>query len=339
MRPPQCGSCARCPMFRYAPSRPEEVGQWHLPRRKDFDLKAWQQRVRTRPHEYACIGCDVKVSEHEVVVEDKVQRQQAGLPVGRAFMPLAESGQLQESVFGQTHAERISRGGGQLLPAALPAAQLLSPTGGRLQQQKAVPRYQGIAGSTTRKSEGNMGSSEERGEERGRGVEEGVGGGSSGGGGDRGRAMPRGLGLEEQVERGMITAAEYHKLVRQQQTLDDDNSNCGSGKSGSQEAAAVVAAAADPRPDGVQRFKRLSDSPIRSRLPLSSFASGGDGDLAAPPGHHASFGAGATAERGTSSLTLIPVRSHRDGRPGVVVTNLGRPMPQPGKNWERARHP
>jgi hypothetical protein len=57
-RPPGCNACGGMCRggFRYAPTRPEELGQWHLPRRKNFDLRAWQARVRERPQEYCCIG-------------------------------------------------------------------------------------------------------------------------------------------------------------------------------------------------------------------------------------------------------------------------------------------
>ena len=99
-RPPKCQSCAGCPSFRYAPSRPEEVGQSHLPQRKNFDLQQWRARVRAKPHEYACIGCDVKVSDHGVFVEAEADRRAAGLPVGGAFKPLAESPALRQVVFG-----------------------------------------------------------------------------------------------------------------------------------------------------------------------------------------------------------------------------------------------
>jgi hypothetical protein len=47
IRPPKCdnGKC-RCFGFNYMPSRPEECGQWWLPRRRDFDINAWK-KVRT----------------------------------------------------------------------------------------------------------------------------------------------------------------------------------------------------------------------------------------------------------------------------------------------------
>ncbi len=99
VRPPAC-TCSRCPAFRYAPTRPEEVGQWHLPRRKDFNLKAWQERVRARPHDYACVGCDHKIADHVVLIESEQERARAGLTVGKAYMPLSDSPVLQQIVLG-----------------------------------------------------------------------------------------------------------------------------------------------------------------------------------------------------------------------------------------------
>jgi hypothetical protein len=100
LRPPSCGACARCPGFRYAPSRPEEVGQWWLPRRKDFNLKQWQARLRVSPHDYACIGCDRRVSEHSIHIESTRDREARGLSTGAAFLPLTESPLLQSMVLG-----------------------------------------------------------------------------------------------------------------------------------------------------------------------------------------------------------------------------------------------
>ncbi len=94
IRPPKCNkSGCRCFGFNYMPSRPEECGQWWLPRRKDFDLKAWRrvsttayslffhslQRVQSNPEEYACIGCDLKITDHETMFETRQQRLSRGV--------------------------------------------------------------------------------------------------------------------------------------------------------------------------------------------------------------------------------------------------------------------
>jgi hypothetical protein len=45
IKPPTCLNC-RCGGYSYSPARPEECGQWWLPRRKDFILREWQQVMR-----------------------------------------------------------------------------------------------------------------------------------------------------------------------------------------------------------------------------------------------------------------------------------------------------
>lgn len=99
MKPPACTKCA-CSKFRYAPTRPEECGQWWLPRRRDFNIKAWRARVRKSPHEYACLNCNAKIPDHETVFETERARRNAGRPVGDDFAPLAATPQLQQLVLG-----------------------------------------------------------------------------------------------------------------------------------------------------------------------------------------------------------------------------------------------
>jgi hypothetical protein len=60
-----CTTC-KCSEFKFIPRRPEELGLWHLPRRKGFDLNTWRpscvcQHPHTdhsvsRPHKCKC-GC------------------------------------------------------------------------------------------------------------------------------------------------------------------------------------------------------------------------------------------------------------------------------------------
>lgn len=44
IKPPKCasGKCT-CRGFQYIPDRPEECGQWWLPRRKDFNIADWRK--------------------------------------------------------------------------------------------------------------------------------------------------------------------------------------------------------------------------------------------------------------------------------------------------------
>ena len=45
MKPPVCTKCRRCQGFQYAPSFPEECGQWWLARRQDFNITEWRKVV------------------------------------------------------------------------------------------------------------------------------------------------------------------------------------------------------------------------------------------------------------------------------------------------------
>ena len=55
---------------------------------------AWRTRVRNSPHEYCCIGCDQKISDHETIFETRAMRYERGAAVDEAYMPLAEHPQL-----------------------------------------------------------------------------------------------------------------------------------------------------------------------------------------------------------------------------------------------------
>lgn len=43
-------SCEFCPCkkFAFVPQRPEEVGEWWLPRRKDFDINKWRAKCKSK---------------------------------------------------------------------------------------------------------------------------------------------------------------------------------------------------------------------------------------------------------------------------------------------------
>ena len=56
------------------------------------------QRVREKPHEYACIGCNLKVSDHETVFERQCDREARGVAVGAAFKPLSAQPEIRRKV-------------------------------------------------------------------------------------------------------------------------------------------------------------------------------------------------------------------------------------------------
>ncbi|KAJ1433676.1 hypothetical protein B484DRAFT_298291, partial [Ochromonadaceae sp. CCMP2298] len=88
IKPPRCTRCRTCVGFNYAPSFPEECGQWWLARRGNFDISSWRSRVREKPQEYCCIGCEISLADHETVFESTQRRGSRGGGVGDAYLPL-----------------------------------------------------------------------------------------------------------------------------------------------------------------------------------------------------------------------------------------------------------
>lgn len=120
IRPPTCGGIrCRCPGYSYAPARPEECGQWWMPRRADMNLDAWRERVRQNPHEYCCIGCEQKISDHETIFETRGMRVDRGAAVDEAYVPLSEHRVLTEQVL-----EGRAPIGGRKRPSPAPPRQL-----------------------------------------------------------------------------------------------------------------------------------------------------------------------------------------------------------------------
>jgi len=116
--------CLNCPCkaFSYVPTRPEEVGMWWLPRRKEFDVRTWRAKCKckhsheehapTRPFrckacgncqdfhcDFACITCDCAWEDHMVLYETEQERKMEKKPIGQAYYPLADHADIQDMVF------------------------------------------------------------------------------------------------------------------------------------------------------------------------------------------------------------------------------------------------
>jgi len=117
-------TCLNCPCkaYKYVPTRPEECGMWWLPRRKDFDVRTWRAKCKckhsheehapTRPFrckacgncqeffcDFACISCDCRWEDHEMLYETEDERRLEKKPVGKDYYPLASTQDIQEMVF------------------------------------------------------------------------------------------------------------------------------------------------------------------------------------------------------------------------------------------------
>ena len=121
-----CSQCS-CLCFQYIPQRPEEVGEWWLPRRKGFNVHTWRAKCRCgHPHDahdprtmsckhcscshfssnFCCVTCDGRYEDHETVFESAAERTRAGRPVGAAFKPLAAQPDLRRAVFAEAATEQ-----------------------------------------------------------------------------------------------------------------------------------------------------------------------------------------------------------------------------------------
>ena len=121
-----CSKCS-CRCFQFIPQRPEEVGEWWLPRRKGFNVHTWRAKCRCGyPHDahdprtmackhggcsyftsnFCCVTCDGKYEDHETVYESAAERTSAGRPVGAAFRPLAAQQDLRRAVFDEADAKQ-----------------------------------------------------------------------------------------------------------------------------------------------------------------------------------------------------------------------------------------
>jgi len=121
----------KCENYLYMYRRPEEIGQYHLTRRKGFDINDWRPLCKCKhPHAvhtadsrrkckecacgkfistFACLGCDGKWEEHEVRYESEADRKSENKPVGQAFYPLSDVPEIQQEFLKQIEKEEANR--------------------------------------------------------------------------------------------------------------------------------------------------------------------------------------------------------------------------------------
>ncbi|KER33326.1 hypothetical protein T265_00820 [Opisthorchis viverrini] len=112
--------CA-CQAFKFVPSRPEEVGEYWLVKRRDFDRAAYRVKCKCKhtheQHEvhpppfqckakgcgcsaftsaFVCAACEKPWHLHETVIETEAERRAAGRQVGEAWMPFSELPELSK---------------------------------------------------------------------------------------------------------------------------------------------------------------------------------------------------------------------------------------------------
>jgi len=153
---------------------------------------------------YLANRCDRRVDEHEVFAETETERVSKGLPVGPAFMPLAESPMLQAMVL----PSRGNPGRAIAMSTSSSASSSSGDSDGTSSTGQSRGRI-GSRGGIRSNSKGRSSSSANYG-----GIRNGIRYGSAGGGGrSNDTNLTNGPSLEEQVERGLISVAEYHRLA------------------------------------------------------------------------------------------------------------------------------
>ncbi|CAL8091842.1 unnamed protein product [Calicophoron daubneyi] len=110
-----------CQAFKFIPSRPEEVGEFWLPKRRDFNPATYRVKCKCKhTHEehvpepspyrcrasgcgcqgfmssFMCAACDKSWQEHQTVIETEAERKQEGRQVGEAWMPFSELPELSK---------------------------------------------------------------------------------------------------------------------------------------------------------------------------------------------------------------------------------------------------
>lgn len=114
-----CNEC-KCNSFKFIPQRPEEVGEWWLPRRKEFDIRTYRVKCKcNHTHEehdplstscrlcscynfssnFLCLVCDKHWEEHETIYESEIERRKDERTYGQQYMPLENEKDLQKAVF------------------------------------------------------------------------------------------------------------------------------------------------------------------------------------------------------------------------------------------------
>ncbi|XP_041039319.1 protein FAM221B-like [Carcharodon carcharias] len=112
----------QCRAYAFIPSRPEDVGEFWLRKRRNFDPSTWRAKCRCKHnHEehnvggshsckiggcscqgfdsnFLCAACDKHWEQHHTFFETEAYRKENGLPYGEAYLPFAEMPNLRNAV-------------------------------------------------------------------------------------------------------------------------------------------------------------------------------------------------------------------------------------------------
>lgn len=153
-----------CRSFNFVPQRPEDIGEWWLRKRPDFDESAWRAKCRCKhshvhhnpvsrrckvaccacfrfESNFLCAACDRHLEEHETFFEDAKMRQQSGLPCGQHYLPFNELPDLRNICLSENEDdsrryEEIAYG-----PYSIPPGGSMNVTPDRGSEERTLSRY------------------------------------------------------------------------------------------------------------------------------------------------------------------------------------------------------
>ena len=148
-----------CKQYAFIPSRPDEIGEWWLHKRRGFDVTSWRAKCRCKhsheQHEpnlnrrckrcacfsfsssFLCSACDRHWEAHGTYFDNIASRQEQGLPYGEGFLPFYELPHLRNIVLTGREDDNSTFEAIQSGPNAIPRQH---PTQLALQLQGEMPK-------------------------------------------------------------------------------------------------------------------------------------------------------------------------------------------------------
>lgn len=116
----KCNDC-KCKAFTYIPQYPEEIGEYWLPHKADFDYKVWRPKCKCKHawnehfsekflkcrkcncglfnSAFCCVVCNKYWQDHEMVYELEHERYMNKKAIGEDFIPLKEAPEISNILY------------------------------------------------------------------------------------------------------------------------------------------------------------------------------------------------------------------------------------------------
>ena len=123
-----------CKAFSFIPERPQDIGEWWLPKRPGFDLATWRAKCKCKhthtthdaqtkicsvrgcncfsfKSDFLCAACDRHWEDHWTFFDTVMSRKEKKLPVGNEYLPFHEMTDLRDVILnGEKECVGVHRG-------------------------------------------------------------------------------------------------------------------------------------------------------------------------------------------------------------------------------------